>query len=149
MRRLMAATTTKRQREFESEIDMTNVVKFVKDDGLDFKRNNHRAVIKDDAFNIALAMKKLGISIKYNEFSDEIEIAGLHGYGPILNERGTIRLHFLIRETFKFLPPTQLFERALTDIASTGKFHPLRELINALVWHGVARIDTCLNYGNS
>jgi hypothetical protein len=73
-------------------------------------------ILKGNPFNISLAIKLLGVGLRRNEFSIQIEIANLEGYGPELTDAGAIRLRLATHETFGFLPSRDLFEQVLTDI---------------------------------
>ncbi len=83
-----------------------------------------------------MAIEHLGVSLRQNEFSNMTEIHGLAGYGPELTDAGAIRLRFLIGSTYYFLPPVDLFQDVLTDIAHLNKYHPVRDFLDNIKWNG-------------
>jgi hypothetical protein len=113
--------------------------------GDDFKCNEHGQILKGYRRNIELAIGRLGVTLRKNEFSQNIEISGVAGFGPNLSDEGSIRLRFTIDETFKFLPAKDLYEDVLTNEAHKNCFHPVRVYLNKLSWDGVARLETWLS----
>src|ERR1700730_2350749 len=109
-----------------------------------FVRSDRGGILKTHPQNVRLAIRRLGVSLRYNEFSIQPEVAGLRGFGPELTDAGAIRLLFLIHETYDFLPSRDLVERVITDIAHQNRFHPVREWLAGLQWDGVSRINSWL-----
>jgi hypothetical protein len=101
-------------------------------------------ILKGHPFNISLAIERLGVVLRRNEFSIQIEITNLEGYGPELTDAGAIRLRLATHETFGFLPSRDLFEQILTDIAHRNRYHPVRDFLAGLKWDGEPRIDNWL-----
>jgi Virulence-associated protein E len=115
-----------------------------------FVRGDQRQILKTHPGNVALAIAKLGVSLKFNEFSGQTEISGLSNFGPELNDAAAIRLRFLIHETFGFLASDQLFEQVLIDLARAHSFHPVRDWLASLEWDRVPRIDDWIvKYGGA
>jgi predicted P-loop ATPase len=99
--------------------------------------------------NIRLVIKLLGIKLRLNEFSTQTEISGFPGAkdGEFTNVLAH-RLRFLIDEGYRFLPPIDLFEAVLIDVAYLNKYHPVH--LDGLKWDGLTRIDTWLfDYGGA
>lgn len=70
--------------------------------------------------------------------------------GSEFTDKDANRLRMMIQERFGFLPPKQLFEDVVMDIAYQNSFHPVRDYLDALKWDGVPRIDTWLHdYGGA
>jgi predicted P-loop ATPase len=112
---------------------------------LGFIRSDTGQILKGHHQNIRHAIQLLGVSLRHNEFSTQTEVAGLAGFAPPeLNDPGAARLRFLIHESFSFLPPKDLFEDVLIDVAHLNRFHPVRDWLGSLVWDGVPRIDNWL-----
>jgi predicted P-loop ATPase len=82
-----------------------------------FKRNEHGQILKGHRRNIELAIERLGVTLRKNEFSQQTEISGLPGVKPILSDEGSICLRFTIDEIFKFLPVKDLYEDILINEA--------------------------------
>jgi hypothetical protein len=109
-----------------------------------FIRNEIGQIVRGHPHNVRLAIQKLGVEIRHNDFSTQTEVSGLPKFGPELIDAGAIRLRFLIGETYKFLPPDDLFEKILVDVAYANRFHPVRDWLDGLKWDGVPRIDNWL-----
>ena len=113
------------------------------DDG--FIRGSEKQILKGNPQNIRLAIDKLGVFLKQNDFAGRTEIVGLTGFGPELTDAGAIRLRLWIEETFGFLPPQLLFDQVLTDIAHANRYHPVREYLDSIEWDGIPRIDNWIS----
>jgi Virulence-associated protein E len=111
----------------------------------DFIRGDEKQILRGHPDNIRMAIEHLGVSLRQNEFSNMTEIHGLAGYGPELTDAGAIRLRFLIGSTYYFLPPVDLFQDVLTDIAHLNKYHPVRDFLDNIKWDMNPRIDNWLH----
>lgn len=109
-----------------------------------FVRGAEGQILKGHPGNIRLAICMLGVELKHNDFSNQIEINGLLGFIGELTDPAAIRLRFLIGETYKFIPSDDIFERVLIDMAYQHRYHPVREFLDGLVWDGVEKLDTFL-----
>jgi hypothetical protein len=94
--------------------------------------------------NIRIALRGLGVVIRQNDFTGTPEIAGVDGLIGELTDAAATRMRFLIGETYFFLPPKELFEDVLIDVAHLNRFHPVREWLDSLEWDGSPRIDDWL-----
>lgn len=116
---------------------------------LDFERNKEGKILPTQN-NIRVAMRRLGIDVSYDTFQDRLLIAGLDGYGPLLDDRAMVRLRLLIDELFRFLPAKEFFYDVVADAARHNQFHPVRDYLDGLNWDGEARIDRWLvTYGGA
>jgi predicted P-loop ATPase len=98
--------------------------------------------------NIRIALLKLGITLRYDEFSDSTWIDGLRDFGPTLEDAALDRLWLLMENRFRLSVPKDLARTVIIDTARINKFHPVRDYLASLKWDGIARIDTWLTtYG--
>jgi hypothetical protein len=74
----------------------------------DFIRGEGGRIIKTHPDNSRLAVERLGVTIRINEFTGQTEISGLPEFDGELTDAGAIRLRFAINERFDFLPSDQL-----------------------------------------
>jgi Virulence-associated protein E/Primase C terminal 2 (PriCT-2) len=99
--------------------------------------------------NIRLALKKLGVIVRYNLFEDRPTIEGLDGFDS-LNDAAMDRLWLTIDQKFKFRPTKEFFWTVVFDEARLHPFHPVCEYLGGLKWNGVKRIDSWLiDYGSA
>lgn len=116
---------------------------------LEFQVNKEGKILPTQN-NIRVAMRRLGIDVSYDTFQDRLLIAGLDGYGPLLDDRAMVRLRLLIDERFRFLPAKEFFYDVVSDAARHNQFHPVRDYLDGLSWDGEARIDRWLvTYGGA
>jgi hypothetical protein len=94
--------------------------------------------------NIRIAFLKLGVTFRYNQFADQINVEGLDGFGPILNDAGINRLWLLVEQRFKLSARIQKFTTIIFDTARRNSFHPVREYLDSQTWKGETSIDKWL-----
>jgi predicted P-loop ATPase len=94
--------------------------------------------------NIDLALRKLGVKLRYDEFANHEIVEGLARFGPRLDDAAVNRLRFTIDAQFGFLVPKVLFYDVISDRARINAFHPVRRYLDALKWDGKKRIDSWL-----
>ena len=100
--------------------------------------------------NIRLAMRKLGVVVRHDQFAGRDRIDGLEGFGPPLDDAAANRLWLLTDERFKFRPSRDLFLTVLSDAARQNAFHPVAEYLAGLRWDGSSRIGRWLTtYGGA
>ena len=117
---------------------------------LDFKNNPvTHAPTRNSPLNVRIALAKLGVTLRFNRFSQEEVIEGLAGF-TIVRDEVVGRLRSIFELEFHFSPPKDLVFEVLTDVAWRNNFHPVIEYLDGLKWDGVPRIDQWLvTYGGA
>ncbi|MEM6623783.1 MAG: virulence-associated E family protein [Pseudomonadota bacterium] len=106
--------------------------------------------VSNSQHNIRVALRRLGVSLWYDEFAGRDLVEGLEGYGPALDDAAAIRLRLEIDERFGFRPTKDFFYDVLSDTARRNARHPVLEYLAALSWDGVPRIGRWLvEYGGA
>lgn len=94
--------------------------------------------------NIRLALKKLGVRVRFDEFGERSLIEGLDGFGPHLSDAATTRLWLEVSERFGVKAGKDYFWSVVEDAARRDSFHPVVGYLDGLRWDGVPRIDDWL-----
>lgn len=81
--------------------------------------------------NFRIALQKLGIELRYNEFAEH-EVIVRDGRDEVVEDHHVDRLAFEFEEQFNFYPPPDKFNRFVTKVARENAFHPPREYLQAL-----------------
>jgi hypothetical protein len=113
------------------------------DDDEEFTRDEE-GKIPPSQDNIDLALRKLGVRLRYDEFAGHEIIEGLAGFGPRLDDSAVNRLRFTIDAQFGFLVPKVLFFDLVSDRARLHRFHPVRRYLDGIKWDGENRLDRWL-----
>lgn len=99
---------------------------------------------------IRLAVRRLGVTMRHDLFSERSQMEGLDGFGPAVDDAAMNRLWLRIDEEFGFRPSREFFWAVVPDAARRFAFHPVREYLAGLVWDGVQRLDGWLPaYGHA
>lgn len=114
----------------------------IPDDG--FRRDVKSGAVLPSQANIRLAVEKLGVTLRYNAFSQLEIIEGLDGFGPTLDDKAENRLYLLIDEEFHFRARKDFFHTVISDACLRNPFHPVRAYLDGLKWDGRSRLDTLL-----
>ena len=121
--------------------------------GLRFKRNKDGSIYKDVYANIELALEKLNLQVRKNEFKLCLEVKGVISGDPHdgeINDDIATRIRYAIDEEFHFLPSKGVFLDVISDIGFVNSYHPLKDYLGSLSWDGKPRIDTFLSaYGGA
>lgn len=100
--------------------------------------------------NVRVALRRLGVKLRYDMLAGRATVEGLEGFGPNLDDGAMTRLWLAIDEQFKFRPQIEFFDRVLSDYARRNAFHPVIDYLGGLRWDGVGRIDRWLTtYGGA
>lgn len=113
------------------------------DDEPDFLRDKQGHPYNNQ-WNIEVAIRKLRVRLRYDEFSSDEVVENLPGYGPRFDDPATINLRLKIDATFHFLPGRELFRDVTSNIARRQSFHPVREYLASLAWDQEPRIERWL-----
>lgn len=106
-------------------------------------------IVPDNQHNIRLALEKLGLSFRYNDFAS-LALVSFHGNEQPLDDIVLNRTWLLLDEAFGFRPPIEFFQIVVGDLARRQSFHPVREYLAGLTWDQTSRIDTWLSaYGGA
>ena len=96
--------------------------------------------------NTKLALIKLGIECRFDEFKLRYEINGhqIEQFVGEVSDPALLRLRELIYENYKFDPNTETVLTAVQTLANHARFHPVRDYLDGLIWDGKNRIDDWL-----
>jgi hypothetical protein len=116
---------------------------------IDFSRNDNGAPFKTQT-NIRICLVKMGVSLRYDQFTDQITISGLPDFGPILDDAAMDRIWLLMDHRYRLKVSKALCHTVILDTARLNGFHPVRDFLDALRWDGNNRIDSWLTiYGGA
>ncbi len=110
-------------------IDSESVPNGPADDDEEFHRDEDGKIVPSQD-NVDLALRKLGIRLRYDEFAGHEIVDGLAGYGPRLDDGAVNRMRFTIDAQFGFLVPKVLFFDLISDRARLHRFHPVRRYLD-------------------
>lgn len=94
--------------------------------------------------NIRIALRRMGVSVEHDDFSDRDYIRGLPGFGPYLDDKAMNRLRLQVDEQFRLAVGKEFFYDVVSDAALANRRHPVREYLAGLSWDGTPRLDTWL-----
>ena len=110
----------------------------------EFIRDHRGAILANEQVNVRVALKKLGIGVRFNEFTGQYHLTGCEGFGPLLEDAAMDRIWLKIDETFAFRPSMGFFQTVTTDLARRSTFHPVKDYFASLKWDGKPRLDAWL-----
>jgi predicted P-loop ATPase len=100
--------------------------------------------------NIRIALLKLGVAVRHDQFADRTLISGLREFGPALEDAAVDRIWLQLEQRFRWRPTKDLLLTVLQDTARLNGFHPVRDYLDDLRWDGTKRIDQWLTtYGGA
>jgi hypothetical protein len=107
---------------------------------------NDKGVPYADQHNIRLALRTMGVELRYDLFQGRALIKGLDGYGPALDDAAVTHLYLEVDRLYHFRPGKEFFWDVVTDGARSHAFHPVREYLahQEALWDGQSRIDDWL-----
>jgi hypothetical protein len=117
---------------------------------IEFVRSTKKKILPTAA-NIRIALLKLGVRVRYDQFADRILLDGLPGYGPALEDAAVNHLWLQFAERLGFTSvKLEVVRIVVNDTARLNGFHPVRDYLKLLKWDGVPRVDKWLTtYGGA
>lgn len=97
-------------------------------------------ILKEDPFFIG--------AIRINELTERIDIVRDLGWkreGDILNDTDMAYITLYIEENYG-ISNSNVIEKAIQIIANENRYHPIRDLLNDLVWDGTNRLEDMLSH---
>lgn len=96
--------------------------------------------------NVRVSIRRQGVTLWWDEFSDRKFVEGLQGFGPHLDDKAMIRLWLNAQEMFRLKSGKDFFHDVASDYALTHRRHPVREYIESVAetWDGTPRVDSWL-----
>jgi predicted P-loop ATPase len=97
--------------------------------------------------NTAIAIKRLGVECRYDEFHDRLLVRGdiVERYDGELTDHVCALLRVVIGDKFGFDPGRDHVFDAAVQLCLLNKFDPVCDYLDGLEWDGVSRIDTWLS----
>lgn len=95
-------------------------------------------ILKEDPYFIG--------AIRINELTERIDIVRDLGWkreGDILNDTDMAYITLYIEENYG-ISNSNVIEKAIQIIANENRYHPIRDLLNDLVWDGTSRLEDML-----
>lgn len=88
--------------------------------------------------------------VRYNEFTQRIDLAkDMHwernGDGPSITDDDIFNLHLYFSRTYGF-NSLNLIDEAVHIVSRRYAYHPIRDVLNSLVWDGKERIRNALHH---
>ena len=123
------------QRQIERARKVVNDAFECDKDGNPYRNSQH---------NIRLAIRKLGASVRLDEFAGRELVSGLEGFGPMLDEAAATEMWLKADARFGFRPTKDFYQAVLSNTAQHNRFHPVRDYLAGLSWDGVGRIGRLL-----
>ena len=101
---------------------------------------------KMTAGNVAVALVRMGVTLRYDIFRDRYLIAGLKGFGPELSDAAINRLRLTFERPSSFGRPRILCSMLLYDLAHKNAFDPVTDFFAEVEcqWDFEKRIDRFL-----
>jgi predicted P-loop ATPase len=106
------------------------------------KNGNPRATLR----NAIVAAQRLGLHFEFDEFRRR-KLAGGHAleqYQGELNDDACLLIRREMLEQFGFGPRPEHVRDAVNMLCLENTFHPIRQMLDALKWDGVPRLDNWL-----
>lgn len=107
----------------------------------DFHRDDKGKIFHTQS-NIRLALAKLGVTLKHDEFAHRDHVTGMAEAGPAFDALARNRLRLIVDEKYGFRLAKDWWQDVMKNEAWSNRFHPVREYLASLQWDGVHRIGS-------
>ncbi|KAB2897333.1 MAG: hypothetical protein F9K40_13050, partial [Kofleriaceae bacterium] len=115
------------------------------DDGFEIETSGPRAgAPRASQENIALALEKLGVSVRFDELAARMTIARGGAEPVIADDASMTSLWLEIERVYWLTPAKERFFDIVQDRARANPYHPVCEYLGGLTWDGTPRIDSWL-----
>jgi hypothetical protein len=108
-----------------------------------FTLNQYGKPTASNQNNVRLGLSKLGITVRYDSFSDVMVLEG-HNEFKTLDDASLDWIWLELDARFEFRPNQTFLKTVIEVDARKDAFHPVCDYLAGLVWDGVERIDTWL-----
>jgi hypothetical protein len=113
-------------------------------------QTNDKNVPVANQHNVRVALSKLGVRLRHDQFADRLLIEGLPGHGPTLQDEAVTTLWLRTDSQFGFRPAKDFFGDVVADEARSQGWHPVKEYLDGLEWDGTPRVNDWLStYGGA
>ena len=139
---------TANKRNQQERLEEISTGEGAKDD--DFIRHpSNYQILNKNQHNIDVATKRLGVRVRYNEFTDKIVIQWYDEKGALVSETNyedpqRNELWFDIDKKCGFQPGSEYFNGYIDTAARRNSYHPVRQWLDSLVWDKQERITMWL-----
>lgn len=100
--------------------------------------------VPDTVENIRKSVSKMEVSLEFDEFRSVVNVAGLPGFGPVMDDAALNRMRLKAEAEHMLRTSKDRYADVLLDLARNYPRHPVKEYLDSLEWDGVSRIDTWL-----
>lgn len=94
--------------------------------------------------NLNDALRRLGVTVRYNVISKDMEIL-IPGQGFSIDNRANASLAWLVSACKRFQIPTDTLGEFLTYVADQNPYNPVANWITSRPWDGVSRLNQFYN----
>ncbi|MEO1119109.1 MAG: VapE domain-containing protein [Pseudomonadota bacterium] len=110
-------------------------------------KNGVDGAIKRTYANNRLAVLKLGLSPKFDEFRHRLTLQGHQLSDDVirLDDRVLSHLRQLVLDTFGYDPGKDMLDDAVRQLCYENSFDPVRDYLDSLQWDGTSRLNTWLH----
>lgn len=106
-----------------------------------FETDRKGVPLRNSQRNIEIGLREMGVSVAYNDMTQRLEVRGLEGHGPNIDDNVTAVLLLRLEREYAVRATDDYFNRVLRGIGLTHRYDPVRSLLMSLPpWDGVPRV---------